>query len=81
MHKTDYIQAIISLLEDGKDFDDVIKKLKSVLEAKGHQKLYRAILEGLNKKLKSIHSNKARISVAQESHVKLLQEKINSALA
>ena len=80
MRTHDYIDALISLLEEGRDFEDVIKNLKVVLEKKGHQKLYRSILEGLSRRLGTIHAQQATVHVAREKDIKTLKEQLNAHL-
>ena len=82
MKKDDYIGATISLLSEGKDFDDVIKNLKKVLDRKGHNKLYKSILEGLLNKIEaSTETGTATVSVAREKDLKRLKKEIQEGLS
>jgi F0F1-type ATP synthase delta subunit len=82
MRTNDYIQATSSLLSDGKEFNDVIKRLKTVLDEKGHQKLFRSILLGLQRKTeRTISDNVATVSVARKKDLKDLKDKINNSLS
>ena len=82
MRTNDYINATCSLLSDGKEFDGVINNLKEVLDAKGHQKLYRSILLGLQKKAeRAANEHVATVTVAREKDLKDLKEKIEASIA
>jgi len=81
MLKNDYIEAVSALLDEGKDFDGVIKNLKEVLEKKGHQKLYKSILIGLQIKTESsLETNVAQVSVARQKDLEISKERISKSL-
>jgi len=81
MLKNDYIEATSALLSEGKDFDGVIKSLKEVLDKKGHQKLYKPILNGLQIKIEnSLETNVAQVSVARQKDLEILKERISKSL-
>lgn len=81
MRTNDYINAVLSILSEGGEFDDVIKKLKQTLEVKGHQKLYRSILLGLLKKSeRAVYANVATVTTAREKDIGSLKEQIEKSL-
>lgn len=82
MRTADYITATISLINEGRDFGEVLTNLKRVLEERGHQKLYRGILHGLLKATeRKVKSQKPLVFLARESDLKKLETEIKTQLS
>lgn len=45
--KDSYIQAVVALIADGQSVETVLANLQTVLETRGHHRLYAAILAGV----------------------------------
>jgi F0F1-type ATP synthase delta subunit len=51
MRTRDYTQAVVSLIEDGREVGTVLQNLSKTLKARGHARLYPAILRDVERLL------------------------------
>lgn len=80
--KGQYIEAVLALLNQGKNPSEVFSGLKQALEKKGHGKLYASILHGVLTKLRAVRiSTQAVVTVSATSDAKKMKNEIEEALA
>lgn len=65
MRTKDYIKAVATLLSEGRDAERVLADLKSVLERRGHTKLYGAILKGVMQSFEA-HASRDQATIVVE---------------
>lgn len=81
--KNHYIQAVLELIHQGKNPDDVISGLAKLLKAKGHESLFASVLAGVLRELES-KSERAggTVTVAktadEQNHVELIKRALTS---
>lgn len=77
----DYIHAMLELIQEGTDVTKVLAGLKKTLQARGHEKLERGILDGVCRILetKSI-TGVPKVTVANTADIHSMQQHIRSAL-
>lgn len=81
MRTSDYIAATVSLLNDGKEVDGVMKNLKRVLHDRGHEKLYPRVLRGLQRATeRKLQSDLPVVLVAREKDLEKLKSEIEAHL-
>lgn len=68
-----YVKVLLDLLEDSKEVETSIGRLKEVMIKRGHQKLLPAVLKDVERQLSAI-SNPSTLTVAHESDVDKYQE-------
>ncbi len=79
--KKHYVQAVLQLLEEGKDIDTVLISLHDTLQRKGHTKLHESILSAVLTQLVRITATEgALVTVAKESDSQKYQSAIQEAL-
>jgi len=77
-----YVNAVVSLLQGGGELDAVLKNLNELLVKKGHQKLHKAILEGVCERLEVDEAlNVPTVSLANAKEEDNLELQIKQALA
>lgn len=68
--KNTYIQAITQLLTSGKDIEIILPRVKEVMSARGHERLYVGVLQGVIKALEQQQqSSLVVIQVAKEADI------------
>lgn len=81
MRTKDYTKAVTALLLEGGDVERVLVELRSVLERRGHTKLYGSILKGVMQSFEAHASrDQATIVVERESDVTKHDTAIKAAL-
>lgn len=81
MRTKDYIAAVTTLLEDGKDAEQVLGALSQTLKRRGHTKLHGAILRGVAESLTRRRAKRqAVVSVERSDDFTLHKEAIDAAL-
>lgn len=79
MLKDTYSEAVLALHKDGASFDELLLKLDTVLEKRGHQKLRGQILRAIETALENAKRSAATLTVAKESDVIELKADIENA--
>lgn len=79
--KAKYVQAVKELFASGQKTDVVLGNLRTVLQKKGHERLYRSILLALLQDLEQIQGQEtSRVTVASEKTLKNQKQAIEKAI-
>ncbi len=79
--KNHYIQAVIDLIEDGRDPSEIIKGLKKNLQEKGYESILPSVLHGVLKRLSAKSQNDSTtVTVARKSDLEKYSKMIKDAL-
>lgn len=81
MRTRDYIEATADVLRTSDDPGKVIAALKSILSSRGHNRLYRSILQGLMQRIDEYNrEGHALVTLARESDNTVFKDEIRNAL-
>ena len=76
---SNYTSAVIELLQNGTEPKQVFAGLKTTLAARGHHKLYPAVLRAVARQLPRALRPPATLTVAHERDVKALEQAVTAA--
>ena len=79
--KDSYLQAVLALLNEGKDPKEVVAGLKKTMQLHGHEPLLRSVLKGVIRVLEAGRHDRTKITVARESDAKKHAEAIKRAMS
>ena len=78
--KNNYIEAVLEMIEAGKESKEVLAGLKKTLATRGHERLYAPVLRGVARVLESKEAAAVEVVVAKEADAKAFATAINEAL-